>query len=184
MSEAERSAVTLRFYAELNDFLTDPGPTVTVDVKGGERVGDLIAACGVRLEQVDLIVVDGRSIDFDDGVSPGDRIGVYPVFEAFDIEPAVRVRPRPLRVTRFLVDSGLEALAALLIERGFDAEARRHRSLSAMVETAAASRRIILTREPAVLASEQVSHGYLVRATDPDKQLAEVLGRLQLSASP
>ena len=175
-----KSAVTLRFYAELNDFLADQGPTVTMEAKGGERVGDLIAACGVSLEQVDLIVVDGQSIDFDYAVSTGDRIGVYPVFEAFDIEPAVRIRPRPLRVSRLLVDSGLEALAALLVERGVDAEARGDRSLPAMVEAAAASHRIILTREPAVLASEKVSHGYLVRSTDPVEQLDEVLGRLQL----
>lgn len=182
VSEGQRGVptVTLRYYAELNDFLSGPRPVVTLDVEGGERVGELIVACGVPLEEVDLIVLDGRSIDFDHGLSPGDRVGVYPVFESFDIEPAVRVRPRPLRVTRFLVDTGLESLAGLLSEGGFDAETRSLGPLSLMLEEAARQRRIILTRNPAVVASERVSRAYLVRASDPAEQLVEVLSRLQL----
>ena len=55
---------------------------------------------GVPHTEVDLILVGGDSVDFGYRLKDGDRISVYPIFEALDITPAVRLRPHPLRVTR------------------------------------------------------------------------------------
>ncbi len=80
---------TLRFYAELRDFLPREFRAGTVvrsfDVPGS--VKDMIEACGVPHTEVELVIVDGRSVDFSHLVDDGERISVYPVFESFDVTP-------------------------------------------------------------------------------------------------
>jgi len=92
-----------RFYAELNDFLA-PARRFTefahsfVDIA---TVKDRIESFGVPHTEVDLILVNGEPVEFSRRVRDGDRVSVYPVFEAFDIAPVTRLRPEPLREPRF-----------------------------------------------------------------------------------
>ena len=71
-----------RFYAELNDFLP-PERRFTefshqfLDVA---TVKDRIESLGVPHTEVDLILVNGESVDFTYRVRDGDRVSVYPVF--------------------------------------------------------------------------------------------------------
>src|ERR1035438_8267222 len=77
-----------RFYAELNDFLL-PERRFTEFAYGFldvATVKDRIESFGVPHTEVDLILVNGQSMDFVYQVQDGDRISVYPVFEAFDID--------------------------------------------------------------------------------------------------
>ena len=43
-----------------------------------------------------------------------------------------------------------------------------------------AEKRILLTRDRRLLFHKSITHGYWVRATDPDKQVLEVLRRFDL----
>ena len=112
-----------RFYAELNDFLP-PARRFTefrhqfLDIAA---VKDFVESFGVPHTEVDLILVNGEPVDFSYRVRDGDRISVYPVFEAFDIAPVARLRPEPLREPRFVLDVHLGRLAAYLRMLGFDA---------------------------------------------------------------
>ena len=76
-----------RFYAELNDFLPRRHRFVTVVrlFEGEVSVKDLIEAAGVPHTEVDLVIVNSESVDFTYRVRDGDRIAVYPAFEALDI---------------------------------------------------------------------------------------------------
>jgi len=88
-----------RFYAGLNDFLP-PERRFTEFADGfldAATVKDCIASFGVPHTQVDLILVNGQSVDFAYRVRDGDRISVYPVFETFDIAGVTRLQPQPLR---------------------------------------------------------------------------------------
>src|SRR5918992_163171 len=78
-----------RFYAELNDFLPRQHRFVTlVRLFDGEvSVKDLIEAAGVPHTEVDLVIANSESVGFTYRVRDGDRIAVYPVFEALDIGP-------------------------------------------------------------------------------------------------
>ena len=58
-------------------------------------IKDLIEGTGVPHTEVDLLLVNGESVDFSYPVRDGDRISVYPVFESFDIAAVTRVRPQP-----------------------------------------------------------------------------------------
>lgn len=87
-----------RFYEELNDHLPPSRQKrpFSVEFAGRPQVGDLIAALGVPLGEVDLLLVDGQSSDFDRRLEGGERVAIYPVFERFDITPLVRLPGRPL----------------------------------------------------------------------------------------
>jgi uncharacterized protein with PIN domain len=143
-------------------------------------VKDAIEAMGVPHTEIDLIVANGVSVGFDYPVASGDRIAVYPVFEGIDISPIVRLRPKPLRSTRFILDTHLGKLARLLRMLGFDARYRNDYRDAELVAIGVGERRIILTRDRGILKTAAVSHGYWLRASDPDLQLREVLTRFDL----
>jgi len=113
---------TLRFYAELNDFLPAQRRqrdwTLTFEPPAPAR--HLIETCGVPHTEVELILREGASIGLETPVGDGDRLAVYPMFESCDVRPLLRLRPRPLRRLRFLADAHLGALARRLRMLGFD----------------------------------------------------------------
>ena len=113
---------TLRFYAELNDFLPAQRRqrdwTLAFEPPAPAR--HLIETCGVPHTEVELILREGASIGLETPVGDGDRLAVYPMFESCDVRPLLRLRPRPLRRLRFLADAHLGALARRLRMLGFD----------------------------------------------------------------
>ena len=173
---------TLRFYAELNDFLPpkDRHQPVQRSFRGRPSIKDLIEAAGVPHTEIDLLLVNGKSVDFAYPVGDGDRISVYPVFESVDIGSATKVRPEPLRELRFVLDVHLGRLAAYLRLAGFDAVYRNDLD-DAELATIAAGGRVLLTRDQGLLKRRAVTRGYWLRATSPRAQLAEVLRRFDLS---
>lgn len=151
----------------------------TFDVPGS--VKDIIEACGVPHTEVDLIVVNGRSVDFSHRVDDGDAISVYPVFESFDITPIVRLRPEPLRVTRFVADNHLGRLARYLRLLGFDTAYNTEWDDPDLIRVSLDDERILLTRDVGLLKHGALTHGSFVRSTDPGDQVAEIVRRFHLS---
>jgi len=171
-----------RFYEELNDFLPpqkrkNPFPYT---FKGVPSVKDAIEAIGVPHTEVDLILVNGRSVAFDYCLCQGDRVSVYPVFESLDISPVIRLRAAPLRRTAFVCDTQLGRLARLLRMMGFDTLNRNDYDDPEIVRISLKDKRIILTRDIGILKQKVVTHGYWIRSTSPDEQLEEVLRRCDL----
>lgn len=172
-----------RFYAELNDFLaperrfTEFGYSF-VDIA---TVKDRIESFGVPHTEVDLILVNGEPVEFSRRVRDGDRVSVYPVFEAFDIAPVTRLRPEPLREPRFVLDAHLGRLAAYLRMLGFDSLYRNSYDDEELARVSREERRILLTRDVGLLKRASVTHGAFVRSTDARRQLAEIVGRFDLA---
>jgi uncharacterized protein with PIN domain len=177
--------VLVRFYAELNDFLPPDRRfrDVPVDARAPRSVKDLVESLGVPHTEIDVILVNGISVDFAHAVAPGDRVSVYPVFEALDVTPMLRLRPKPLRETRFVLDVHLGKLAAYLRLLGFDARFSRDADDAALASVSRAERRILLTRDRGLLKRSEVTHGYAVRSTRPEEQLREVVDRFDLARS-
>jgi uncharacterized protein with PIN domain len=174
--------VTIRFYEELNDFLPAANRKVsfTHDLKQNGSIKDLIESLGVPHTEVDLILVNGVSVDFNYLVQDGDQISVYPVFEALDISPVVHLRPAPLRSSRFVLDTHLGRLAAYLRMLGFDSLYRNDSADATLARLSAEDRRILLTCDRKLLMRKVITHGYYVRARQPKQQLLEVLARFDL----
>jgi uncharacterized protein with PIN domain len=173
---------SIRFYAELNDFLPPEDrykPVVRhFDVSGSLK--DLVESLGVPHTEVDLVLVNGEAADFRYQVRDGDSISFYPVFESFDIAGVSRVRAEPLRDLRFVLDVHLGRLARYLRMAGFDALYRNDAADAELATTVARERRVVLTRDRYLLMRNEVDRGYWVRSTEPRRQLAEVLRRFDL----
>lgn len=176
------SRAVLRFYAELNDFLPPEKRQTAFSHSffGQPAVKDMIESLGVPHTEVDLIIVDDTSVDFNYRVKDGDRIGIYPIFEAFDISPVLKVRPDPLREPRFVLDTHLGKLANYLRMLGFDAFYQNNFKDDTLTDISVNKRRILLTRDRGLLKRSIVTHGYLVRNEQARKQLKEVLQRFDL----
>jgi uncharacterized protein len=179
---ASMGAAFFRFYAELNDFLSPDRRQIesTHFFKGRVSIKDMIESLGVPHTEVDLILVRSESVDFSYIVQDGDWISVYPVFEAVDITPLVRVRPRPLREVRFVLDIHLGTLATYLRLLGFDTLYRNDFNDLVLARVSIEGKRILLTRDRGLLKRGDITHGYCVRATDPEQQLIEVIRRFDL----
>jgi len=180
--ERARAACEFRFYEELNDYLPPElrKRSFTREVSGTSSVKDTIEAIGVPHIDVDLILVDGRSVRFDHRLRGGERVAVYPMFERFDITPIYRLRPRPLRDPRFVADVHLGALARYLRLLGFDTRYRNDFTDEELVQLSVRQRRILLTRDVGLLKRKAVVRAHWLRARDPERQIAEVVGALQL----
>ncbi len=172
-----------RFYAELNDFLPAARRQVAFEwhFQGGPAVKDAVESLGVPHTEVDLILVNGRSVGFDHLLQDGDRVSVYPVFESLDITPLLKVRPEPLRTARFVLDIHLGKLAGYLRMLGFDTLYRNDFDDRTLARISAEERRILLTRDLGLLKRSQVSRGYWLRSSRPREQLKEVVRRFQLA---
>jgi uncharacterized protein with PIN domain len=180
----ERPRAQLRFYEELNDFLPPAlrKRDVEVEIDRARSVKDAIESLGVPHPEVDLVLVDGQSVGFGHLLTGGERVAVYPMFEALDIAPLVRLRPRALRDPRFVADVHLGKLARHLRMAGLDVLWGNDWDDDRIVALSIAERRTILTRDKAMLRRGEVERGYFVRATESEAQLTEVLGALQLES--
>ena len=177
MAQAE-----LRFYEELNDFLAPALRKVAFSHKFARRasVKDMIESFGVPHTEVDIILVNGGSVDFSFIVQDGDYISVYPVFESLDISPLLRLRPAPLRSPAFVLDSNLGRLARYLRLLGFDCLYQNDFDDETVANIADREQRTVLTRDRALLQRKVITRGYFVREVRPRLQVKEVLARFDL----
>lgn len=181
MAEAQHEA-EFRFYAELNDFLPQQRRqrSFSYVFRGHPAVKDAIEAMGVPHTEVDLILANQISVDFDYQLQAHDRVAVYPVFESFEIGPINRLRPRPLRDPKFVCDVHLGKLARRLRWLGFDTTYENTAADCDLADAALAEQRIILTRDRGLLKLRRVTHGYFIRSQQADQQVIEVLHRFDL----
>jgi uncharacterized protein with PIN domain len=173
-----------RFYEELNDFIPPKKHKTrfVYQFADNQSVKDAIEAIGVPHTEVDLVIVNGRSVGFDYHCAENDEVSVYPVFESLNISPLVRLRGKPLRHPAFICDVHLGKLARLLRLLGIDTLYRNDYSDEHIVEISLLEKRCILTRDRGVLKRKAVTHGYCVRSTAPKEQAKEVLKRFDLNA--
>jgi uncharacterized protein with PIN domain len=176
---------TFRFYQELNDFLPRERRRreVTVPCARSATTKHMIEALGVPHTEVELVLVNGEASSFDRLIAQGDRVAVYPKFEAIDISPLLRVRERPLRRLRFVADAHLGGLARFLRMAGFDTLYDNYIDDGEIEELAASEDRVVLTRDRELLKRHTIIHGCYIHAIKPEEQLREVFNRLDLAAS-
>lgn len=177
--------VYFRFYAELNDFLPQQKKFTTFSYPffGNPSVKDAIEALGVPHTEVDLILVNQKSVDFSYHLQASEIISVYPVFEMLDITEVTHLRPVPLRQTKFILDVNLGKLTRKLRLLGFDSLYSNSFRDKEIIETALSEKRIILTRHAELLKNRRVTHGYWIRSADPKVQSIEVVKKFDLYSS-
>lgn len=174
--------VHFRFYAELNDFLPQKKRQTTFDYlfSGPLKLQEAILSIGIPLSEIDLILVNEQSADLHYRLKNGDRIAVYPVFEAFDISGLSMLQSSPLRSSRFILDAHLGKLAKYLRILGFDCLYKNDFEDALIIQISLNEQRIILTRDKALLTTPKIQHGYYVRAIHPRQQLKEIILKFDL----
>lgn len=174
---------TFRFYEELNEFLPYERRKrqFACACAQAATTKHMIEALGVPHTEVELVLVNGESVDFDRLLNEGDRVSVFPKFESLDITPLLRVRDRPLRVMRFIADAHLGGLASLLRMAGFDTLYDNGFQDDEIADIAASEGRIVLTRDRDLLKRRVITHGCYVRALKSRHQFREIFNRLELA---
>ncbi len=178
----ENNKAYFRFYEELNDFLPaeKKKEEFSYEFSISPSVKDAIEAIGVPHVEVDLILVNGASVDFSYILKDGDRVSVYPVFESLDITNLTHLREKPLRAVKFILDVHLGKLAKYLRLFGFDTFYHNDYIDPEIIEIAIREKRIILSRDVEMLKNKKVTHGYWIRSQFLQEQLREVILRFDL----
>jgi hypothetical protein len=174
--------VTFRFYEELNDFLPRHRRKTDFDVKftGKRSIRDMVAELGVPHTEIDLILVNGNSVDFKYTLQDEDRISVYPVFESFNITEVTRLRKTPLRRNKFIADINLGNIVRYMRALGLDFYYNSSLSGREIIEISKRENRIILTKNRKLLKSKDVSHGILIRPGSTTEQIRQVIDCLDI----
>jgi uncharacterized protein len=171
--------ITIRVYGPLNDFL--PPARRQRDqacaFEGRASVKDVIERLGVPHPEIDLVLVNGIPVGFEQPIRDGDRIAAFPPFADLDVSGVTAVRADPLVTARFILDGHLGALARHLRLMGLDATYAADARDEELAAASAAEGRILLTRDVGLLKRRLVTRGYFVRGTKPRAQLLEVLRR-------
>ncbi|OGK11324.1 MAG: hypothetical protein A2W80_04930 [Candidatus Riflebacteria bacterium GWC2_50_8] len=175
--------VSIRFYEELNDFIRAEHRRKQIDRQLNHRttVKDFIESFGVPHTEVDLILANGISVDFDHRVNDGDLISVYPVFESFDISEVTRLQERPLRNLQFIADCHLGKLAGKMRLLGLDVEFHNNIVDEELVAAVVNKKKVLLSRDRRLLMRKVIDRGYLIRSQNPDEQIVEVIRRFDLA---
>jgi uncharacterized protein with PIN domain len=174
--------VMLRFYEELNDFLPQAQRKRSFAYGFSQKpsIKHLIENLGVPHTEVEVVLVNGVSVDFSYTVQANDRISIYPVFESLDVSPLLRLRAKPLRVLRFIADAHLGKLARYLRLLGFDCLFFNDAGDRKLARISVDQGRVLLTRDRDLLMHRVITHGCFIHATEPRQQLKEIVYRLQL----
>jgi uncharacterized protein with PIN domain len=174
--------VYLRFYEELNDFLPEEKRKKRFAHQFIDRtsVKDLIESLSVPHTEVDLILVNGKSVNFKYLINDSDDISVYPVFESLDITDVQHLRPKPLRKPKFVADVHLGRLTRYLRMIGLDVLYKNIFDDDEIVQISLKEKRAILTKDRGILKRNEVTHGYWVRNTKVEEQVNEILKRFDL----
>jgi len=173
---------TFTFHGDLNFFLPRRRKYQTFSQKFNlpRSIKDLIEAIAPPHPEIELIVVNGKSVSWDYVVQDGDIIDVYPHFSDVEMPDKIRLIPKYKGFPKFVLDTHLGRLAAYLRMMGFDTLYRNDYEDDVLAEISANENRILLTRDLGLLKRNLVTYGYFVRNTDPKERLIEIVDRYTL----
>lgn len=173
----------IRVYAELNDFLPEElrRRAFTRQLPAGADVLRLLSDLHIPPATVDLVIAADEPVDLSHVIQEGERISLFPVFEALDIAPATRIRDEPLRDPRFIVSGEMKLLGDHLSALGFDVQiAEGLPGDPDAVTQAEEEGRILLSLSGREAGQAEMSRVLILVEQDPRMQLREVITRLDL----
>lgn len=176
---------TFTIYDDLNFFLSrqHKNKPITREWDWKNSIKDSIESLGVPHPEIDLLIVNNTSVDFDYIMQDGDDVHVYPMpyYETHPIENKIRLIPAIKGRPRFILDTHLGRLASYLRMMGFDTLYRNDYPDDELAEVSNAEGRILLTRDVGLLKRSLVVHGYYVRTIHPRERLHEITQRYNLA---
>ena len=138
-------------------------------------IKDIIEALYIPHTEISTIFQNDTEISFSHIPEAGERIFLHSFSPGTDVTLPTLLRPDPLPTTSFLVDINVGKLARLLRMSGIDTVYDPQWQEKEIAELAAADRRILLSRNRDLLRRKSILWGHLVRAEQPERQLAEIM---------
>jgi uncharacterized protein with PIN domain len=175
-------SLRLTFHGDLSFFLRSERDR-TIERRLSERtsVKDAIESCGIPHSEVDLIVINGKPVDFTFVVEGAAEADIYPVdYKRVTLFPDNRLQAAQWQ--RFVADCHLGKLSRNLRLLGIDVAYNRAAEDRQLLKISTTDDRALLTRDRKLLMHAVVRHGYYVRSQDPVEQTVEVLQRFDLFA--
>ena len=171
---------SLRFYNELNEILPENRRSSYIEAEFTEKrsVKDMIEALGVPHTEIDVILANGRSVDFGYILKDGDRICVYPVCETPDISDVIHLKPIPGCRSRFVADINIRDIVRYMRALGLDVYFNPSSSARDIIGISKKEDRIILTRSKKLLKHNDAVLGILLRRGPLEEQVRDVIQRL------
>lgn len=176
------STATFRFYEELNDFLPNNRKKVDFEAAFNENISikNIIENFGIPPSKVDLVLINGKPVDFNYILQDGDRVSVYPVFELLNIQNVTRIRKIPLRRIRFIVDIHLKGMVKPMRMLGFDIDFDPSYTTEDIIRISEKENRIILTTRKELMRSKSITHGILMRSGTAMERIKYVIDYLDV----
>lgn len=175
--------ITLRFHGDLPALLRRPWrhhSLLRLPVRRTASIKDVVEAFGLPHTEVGRLLVDQQEVDFDHLISSSCHINIWPITPPWDIRKPSLLRPHPLPGPRFLVDINVSKVGRLLRMAGFDAVTHPHWPDRKLAACAVTEKRLLLSKDRALLMRRQIEFGRLIRAIEPTAQLHEVINLLAL----
>jgi hypothetical protein len=171
-----------RFYEELNDYLPERQRKRDIEliIKEPRMLRSVIMSLGIPLAVIDLILVNGVSVDFEHILEGGERVSVYPVFERLNIKNVTRLRRTTLRDHRFVLDPDLASLAEVMKKSGFDIVWSPVISDQEIRAISIRKKRVILTKRKALARFPGITRAVLIHADDETDQMQELIDLLDI----
>jgi uncharacterized protein with PIN domain len=143
----------------------------------------LLEKLKIPSQAIDLVIINGTPVNLIYHVNENDRIALYPVFETFNITSVTKLRDKPLRKTRFVLDVHLGKLAHHLRMFGFDTLYKNNYTDDVLFKISLEENRTLLSRDKSLIENEALLHAYLIKSQEPRRQLIEVFERFDLYSS-
>lgn len=174
---------TFRFYEELNDLLPQHRKKVDFEAEFNKRksIKDIIEECGVPPTEVDLVLINGKSVDFNTIFQDGDRVSIYPVFESLNIQNITLLRRFPLRRIQFIADIHLKDIVKPMRMLGLDIDYNGSFTTLDIIEKSIREKRILLTKRKELLKSKSITHGMLIRPGTAVEQVKHIIDNLDIN---
>jgi uncharacterized protein with PIN domain len=168
--------VRISFNGDLKDLLKNDGKSqcISVEFPGKRSIKDLVQSLGVPHTEVGKIRVKDQWIDSSCVLHEGDTVEVFPVSPGKTVIDTDNIG--------FICDVHLWKLARRLRLLGFDTRFNPQWDDAELADICHKERLVLLSRDRGLLKRNKVKQGLLIRNTDPEKQVSEVLHRLQISA--
>jgi len=175
-------SVRLHVYGDLDFFLGSRTRRERIERRLSEKtsVKDVIESCGIPHPEVDLILVNGKAVDFRYAVTGDAEIDLYP--PGIQSSNFKEKRLQVFEIRQFVSDGHLGKLVRDLRLLGIDVAYDPAAEDRQLVEIASRNNRALLTRDRRLLMHAAVRHGYYLRSQNPLEQTVEVLRRFDLSS--
>ena len=173
------NTIFIIFKGDLKDLLDkeqrEQQSPIEIRFNGRRSLNDLIQSRRIPHTEIGKIQVNSKLASPDTIVQNGDQIEVFPVSsETF-------ANNNPPRPSRFLCDVHLYTLAKRLRLLGFDTAYNPEWHDPELAEISQNEKRTLLSRDRGLLMRNQVESGLLIRNTDPELQIIELLERLGIT---